>query len=104
MNYRVEVTQSAERDAHEAYAWIAADSPANALRWFDSLFEALQSLESFPTRCAVAPESEAVGEEIRQLLFGNYRVLFLVRKQTVFVLHVRHGSRQTMIAEEIDLP
>ncbi len=104
MNYRVEVTESAERDAHEAFAWIAADSPNNAQRWFDALFAAIQSLESFPTRCAVAPESEVVGEEIRQLLFGNYRVLFVVRDDTVFVLHVRHGARRPMVTEEIDLP
>ena len=104
MNYTVEVTESAERDAHEAYAYIAADSPVNAHRWFGALFEAIESLASFPERCAAAPESEAVEERVRHLVFGKYRVLFIVRGSTVYVLHVRHGARQPMSAEDLRLP
>lgn len=104
MTYRVEVTENAEREAQEIYALIAEDSPGNVLRWFEALFEAVGSLEAFPDRCAVAPESEAVDQKVRQLLVGSYRMLFVVRKNLVYVLHVRHGARRPMIAAEVKLP
>ena len=49
----------------------------------------------FPTRCGIAPESEKSGEEIRQLLYGKrphvYRILFIVRQDVVYVLHIHTG-------------
>ena len=41
------------------------------------------------------------GPEIRQLVLGNYRVLFVVRMSTVFVLHVRHANRRPALPGEI---
>ena len=38
-----------------------------------------------------------VGElEIRQLVHGAYRILFTIAKDTVYVLHIRHGARQPL--------
>ena len=103
MNYNVEVTDTAQRDAYEAYTRIAAESLLNALRWFELLSEAMQTLDTFPQRCSVASESELTEEEVRHLLFGNYRILFVIRERTVYILHVRHGARQTMSPDEIEL-
>jgi hypothetical protein len=42
------------------------------------------------------------------MLYGKpphlYRVLFIVRGDRVYVLHVRHGARQTMEPGEIEIP
>ena len=46
----------------------------------------------------MAPESEAFDCEVRQLLFGRgtpWRVFFTIDEETVQVLHVRHGSRDS---------
>jgi plasmid stabilization system protein ParE len=64
----------------------------------------MHRLEQFPERCGMAPESEQIGREIRQLLYGRrggvYRALFVVEKDEVHVLHIRHAARDTMTSEE----
>lgn len=100
MTYRVEFSRRAESDAYEAYRFIAQDSVANADRWFSRLVRAVESLEASPRRCRRAPENRYFEEDIRHLMFGVYRILFTVRKDTVYVLHIRHGSRRAMRPEE----
>ncbi len=55
---------------------------------------AIATLQEKPKRCALAPETDAFVEEIRQLMYGKsrnkYRILFAVREDAVFILHVRH--------------
>ena len=98
--YRVIITPSAERDIEQAYLWIAERDEDAAARWFNRLLDVVNTLETFPERCPVAPESVMLGVEIRQILHGKrqhkYRVLFNVRGKTVNVLHVRHGARLPM--------
>jgi plasmid stabilization system protein ParE len=95
MRYSVEYTARAERDLSEAYAYIARGAPLNAARWLDTMEAAVEGLREFPERCTVARESRLLGQEIRQLVVGGYRVLFQVRGRRVLVLHVRHGKRRT---------
>lgn len=108
MKYKLIIQPPALADLDEAYRWIAQRSPENAARWFNGFLEALQTLEHFPTRCGAAPESEQIGQEIRQLLYGRrggtYRALFVVRDDEVHVLHIRHAARNTMTPEEFSPP
>ena len=96
MKYIVEFTHTAELEADSAYEWILKDSPINALNWFEGLVESLDSLCSMPERCPIAPESEEVGQEIRHLLYGKFRILFSVSQKTVSILHIRHGAQDRM--------
>ena len=67
-----------------------------AANWYNSIMEALYTLEEMPRRCALAPENEDFKDEIRQLLHGKrrdtYRILFTVQGETVYVLHIRHSA------------
>jgi plasmid stabilization system protein ParE len=100
MKYKVIVQPDAERDIEEAYAWLAGQSASAAARWLEALEKLVESLETFPERCALAPESEAFEAEIRQLLHGVYRILFTVTDQKVHVLHVRHGARRALTPDD----
>lgn len=100
MHYRVEFTFQAEVEADSAYEWIVKESPTNAQSWFEGLLESIESLSSLPERCPIALESEDVGQEIRNLLYGKFRILFLIEDQTVFILHVRHGAQQHLTKEK----
>lgn len=95
MNYRVRVQPRAQREIYEAAEWFARRSYRQADRWLHGLGEALLTLSEFPGRCALAPESDGFHEPVRQLLYGRgygaYRLLFIVREQTVHVVAVRHG-------------
>ena len=100
MKYRVLIQPPAAEDLDEAYRWIAERSLTSAVRWLDSLLHAIRTLESFPRRCPRAPEDDAFEEEIRQLLHGEYRVLFTIDGDLVRILHVQHGAWQPVTAEE----
>jgi plasmid stabilization system protein ParE len=91
--YLVEFTRTAEREIEEIAEWIAADSLEAAGRWLDDLLAVVDRLETMPSRCPLAPENESHTEEIRQLIFGRYRVLFTIQPGRVVILHVRHGAR-----------
>lgn len=97
--YRVEPTDKALMDAGEAYFWINEQSEGAALRWYEGLLKAFRSLEKNPLRCPLAPESVFFEEEIRQLIYGKYRILFTVEGETVFVLRVRHSAQEYLRPE-----
>lgn len=99
MAYRVELTLRAERDAEYFYRRIAAADAAAAARWFNRLEQAIYTLEGFPRRCPVAPESKKAKRPLRHLLYGAkpdvYRIIYEIDEphRTVWVLTVRHGAR-----------
>jgi plasmid stabilization system protein ParE len=104
MPYRVIVTPEAERDLRSAYRYIRKDAPRPAREWIKRARRATKTLAQHPWRCPVAPESETFDEPIRELFFGSgnrgtYRFLFVILDDAVYVLHVRHGSGQTLKPE-----
>jgi hypothetical protein len=85
-----------------------ADRTVHAAGWFNGLVDAIEGLAVLSTRCPLARESGEFEEPVRQLLYGKsphiYRVLFIVRSEVVYVLHVRHGARQALERGEMMLP
>ncbi len=98
MRYHVIVTPIADDEAMEAVRWYAERSPDAAGRWHAGLTRAIHSLAKLPTRCPVSAEdSQALGCEVRILLYGKrrgvYRILFSIVGETVWVLRIRHSTR-----------
>ena len=81
MSFKVVVEKEAEEDMKNAAQWIAQYSPDKATLWYFDATEAIESLENFPTRCPLAPESDKFGVEIRHLIFGKYRILIHYRRR-----------------------
>ena len=75
----VEITALAEANLKEIYLRIRKDAPSRAVEWREGLLKAAQTLERFPRRCPLAAESGAE-LEIRQLVYGAYRLLFTIAK------------------------
>ena len=77
-----------------------------ALQWYKGLKQAILSLDEFPNRCPVTPESN----RLRHLLYGHkpdiYRVAYRVleKQKRVEVLHIRHGARQEFKAGSVGDP
>lgn len=80
MAYLVELTLRAERDLDYLYQRIAAADAAAAASWFNGLEQAIYTLERFPRRCPVAPESKKAKHPLRHLLYGTkpdvYRIIY----------------------------
>lgn len=102
--FRVLVTRPAEEDIEAAYDYIRRDSAARAVGWRESLGRAARRLQTAPRRCPLAPENGLFRLEIRQLVFGNYRVLFTIADDAVHILHVRHAARRTMTTDDLIAP
>jgi plasmid stabilization system protein ParE len=106
MIHRVVLTARAERDRDEAFAWYAGNySREFAVRWYDGLARAAQTLEQTPLRCAKAHESTKFPFEVRELLFGKglhkHRILFTLHEELVLVLHIRHSARRDFAEDDI---
>lgn len=90
---RVDLTASAEADTSEIWDYIAQDDPEAATAFILRLEEQIGTLEMFPQRCPLIPESELLGVAYRHLLFGNYRIIFKITGATVIVMRILHGAR-----------
>ena len=101
MKYQVEVTPSAQSDIETAYVYISHDSPENAARWRQGLYDIAKTLARFPDGCSYALENQVVDFEVRQKLYSNYRILFTIEDDRVIVLNVRHAA-QPLKADELD--
>lgn len=105
-SYKIEITTTAEVEAEEAILWIRQFSPDAAQKFSEGLIKAIKTLQNNPFRCPLAPENDFFYEEIRQLIYGKYRILMTIDNQTVYVLHIRHSSqryiKQTFAGESED--
>lgn len=89
--YRIEIKPTAEDDLALRYRQIAEESPQNAVNWYLSTIEAIETLDVLAERCPLAPEDKDTQMGIRHLIIGDYPALYLIRGDTIEVLHVRHG-------------
>jgi plasmid stabilization system protein ParE len=67
MPYLVRLADRALRDMEAIYEFIDAETSESAFAWFNELAREVYSLERFPERGAVIPESK----KLRHLLFGE---------------------------------
>lgn len=100
MSYIIETTYQAEAEAEEAYSWMAKYSPEKAALWYFDLRAAVESLAESPARCPFAPERRTFKTETQHLIFGKYRILFLIEDEAVYILHVRHSARKPLAPED----
>lgn len=91
--YRVEVTKVAESDVLDIFRYIASDNETAAMRLITEIEAQIESLEQFPLRCPVIPESHDLGREYRHIVFGNYRTVFRIEGSRVIIMRIIHGAR-----------
>ncbi len=106
MTYRIYLSRRASRDVDDIHGWIAQHSPSGANRWYDSLYEALFSLEAGAESKGLAPEAREFERPIRQILFKTrkghtYRALFVIQGTRVQVITVRGPGQPLLSVDEI---
>ena len=80
------VTDIAER--------IAADRPMAARSWVRKLFSEVARLERFPGSGRAVPEVESRADP-REIVSGDYRVIYRVEGDRILILTVRHARQIT---------
>lgn len=78
-------------DLREIEEYIASDSVLHAVNFVDRLVESAGRLGAAPRIGRVVPEFGR--EDLREVLFRGYRIVYLLRGDTVTVLRVVHGAR-----------
>ncbi len=78
--------------------YIASDSIIAANKWIDSIFDKVELLKSNPDIGRVVPEIEIT--DIRELLHGNYRIIYVHTPQRIAILTIRH-FKQILPTNEI---
>ncbi len=79
----------------EIAEYIARDNLPAAQRWVEEIFDRMGQLERFPDsgRHPTRPD-------LREIIHGNYRIIYRVSPEGVDILTVRHG-RQILPLDEI---
>ena len=102
--YKVEFLPEAKEDLRLSFEWgIDVWGKIQAEKWLREIYTTCKKrLEQFPESCPIAPESEDLNRELRQLIIDRYRVIFVVKGSTVTVLHVRgaYHDAERNISEE----
>lgn len=90
-DFIVVIVPSAEEDITESFLWGCEFwGVETAIDRVNDLRTAIEEqLSRFPNRFARAPDDDGTDRELRQFLAGRYRVIFHIREETVFVIHVR---------------
>lgn len=78
--------------AAEAAAYIAQNSPAAARKWVEGLFAIAATLTRLPERGRPVPELRR--SDVRELFYGDYRIVYRVEPRRAAILTVRHLRRR----------
>ena len=84
-------TQQASDDLEAITEFIANDSEFYAQLFAIDVLEAIDRLVDFPESGRIVPEADNL--IIREIILGNYRIVYRFRKETVEILTVYHGAR-----------
>ena len=82
----------------EIAEYIAQDKPTAAEKWVDKIFNLVERLSEFPESGRVVPEMN--NKMFREIISGNYHVIYKHEKAEILILTVRHG-KQILPVEEI---
>jgi plasmid stabilization system protein ParE len=84
-------TPQALEDLEAICLFIARDAPQIAAVFAERAFRATDRLAAFPYSGRVVPELNM--ELIREIILGNYRLIYRLNQGQVQVLTVYHGAR-----------
>ena len=91
--YKIKITKSARDDIEEIWQYIALDNIKTATKFIDKIERAFFSLETFPERNPLIPEYEILKIDYRQLVYKNYRIIYRISENVVYVLRILHAYR-----------
>lgn len=89
---RIVWTDPAVSDLDSIHAYIARDAQIYADAVILEIFETVERLMHFPLSGRVVPELLDV--DTREIMAGNYRVIYEARENVVSILTILHGARQ----------
>lgn len=71
--------------------YIALDKPEVATQWASNIFDSTEKLKQHPKLGRVVPEIN--DDDFRELIEGNYRVVYWLGSSKISILTVCHGKQ-----------
>ncbi len=87
-------TLGAQQDLQAAVEYIARHSPTYAAATADRVISAIERLRRQPRLGRIVPEF--ADESLRELIVGNYRIVYRYARKRVGIVAVVHGSRSLL--------
>ncbi|MDP8240878.1 MAG: type II toxin-antitoxin system RelE/ParE family toxin [Candidatus Hatepunaea meridiana] len=94
-------TSTAIVDVNEISRFISRDSEYYAKRTVDRIHEVAQSLTEFPFSSRVVPEYGR--DDIREVFVYDYRLMYRVTEQSIYIVAVIHVARDISDWSEAEL-
>ena len=85
--------------AVEIAEYISKDNPLAAQNWIDKIFQKVAILKLSPELGRIVPELQR--KKIRELISGNYRIIYQLTTTDISILTIRHG-KQILPVEEVE--
>jgi plasmid stabilization system protein ParE len=86
--------------ASEIADYIAQDKPSAAEKWVNTVFSKVEQLQSSPELGRIVPEIR--NDRFRELLYGNYRIVYRIEKKQISILTIRHGKQILPVNEILE--
>ena len=81
----------------EIVDYIAQDKPTAAEKWISTVFSKVEQLKASPEIGRIVPELN--NAQFREIIYGNYRIIYRIEKKQMSVLTIRHGKQILPIKE-----
>jgi toxin ParE1/3/4 len=94
---RIIVSPLAVDRALEIAGYIAQDKPSSAKKWIETVFSKVEQLKPPPETGRIVPEIS--DSQFRELIYGNYRIIYRIEIQKISILTIRHGQQILPIDE-----
>lgn len=84
-------TELAVKKLEEYADYIALDTPLAALKWIQTIQNSVIKLVKFPQSGRKVPEVNR--EDIRELIEGNYRIIYRIEYNRISILTIQHSKQ-----------
>ena len=84
-------TENALVDLDDIASFISKDSPNYAQILVKQIYEMVSHLEEFPKFGRKVPEYN--DPNLREILYKNYRIIYLIKSEHLEIISISHGSR-----------
>ena len=84
-------TELAVEKLEEYSDYIALDKPSAALKWAEKIQKSVNNLKKIPQMGREIPEIKRA--DIREIVEGNYRIIYRIEPQRIAILTIRHSKQ-----------
>jgi len=91
-------TEPALADLEAIYDFIAKDSEYYASSFLEEIIQQPEKLIDFPEMGRIVPEADQ--NDIRELIFQNYRIIYQLDDEIIILLTVIHAKHELVFTEE----